>query len=460
MKYNKHIISLSIALIFGSLIQTVHATPENLPVAVKKESPQARKAQQIKIDVAKSGIALQDQKAMRTILTSPNAQYIKVYFSAFSLPDGAYVELSHPVSGERYRYTNDTVRRDLQGLMPAMSVSGETVVLEIVDPSGSFDSAQHSVVIDQYHTTTQSVVMRAPPDATAEHVPNLRIRPACFNDDKDDLEKQAIYHYSRPIALVNNYNPNEQGYGSYGSAWRVGEPMKDENGGLRFLMFTNHHVFKDSHDDSKVEVWFDHEHINCKHDLRRPHLDRGKAPVKFAAKKKLRSNSGRDLDYQLFELQVSPEDVAKLKSFGYLGLDITTATEGQGIYIPQHGTDPNVGYENDEVVLKTIATITPDGESCKLDYVFETIEENIRYSCPTSGATSGSPVTNSDTHTVVGLHNGGYTPDDGSLKINFAAMMQYIWREVAPDFGSVVPVSYPIIDTVIDDSVEPEPIID
>ncbi|MBC7489217.1 MAG: hypothetical protein H7240_03745 [Glaciimonas sp.] len=162
---------------------------------------------------------------------------------------------------------------------------------------------------------------------------------------------------------MSNYNVDANGYGSIGTEWRVGAPIEDNRGGLRFLMLTNHHVITDTNDIRQIEIWFDHEHNHC--DEKITNSDTAtRAPVKCGLQKLVRSNSTSHIEYQLFALQVNAVDIVKLKSFGYLGLEVTP-TEGQERYIPQHGIDQNV-KTSPERYLKIITVVADDDSACKI----------------------------------------------------------------------------------------------
>lgn len=438
------------ALVLSTLAPSLQASQHASFSTPTEKHQQARQPNQIKIETVKQTIALHDKSGMETTISKPGAEYIKVYFSKIVLPEDAYVEVSDADGNEQYHYANAAIQRDQHGLMPAMSISDQTVTVRIVDPSEDFDPRLHGVVIDSYQTPEQPVFGATPSGAMASYTANTRINPACFKTNKHNQQERAQYHYSRPVALIHNNNR-----GTTGTAWRVGKPIEDKNG-LRFLMLTNEHVVKTGNDANRLEVWFDFEHKHCNDQSY--YGGRAKMPpLKLGVQKLLISRSGWDYDYHLFELRVPTKDIAKLKSYGYLGLDIESAERYQKIYVPQHGKDENV-FLWPENIIKSIATEKRDGRACNIAESVRNGVGGIWHDCETTGGASGSPLIRGDTHTVVGLNNSLTLPPFSSEILGYGASMRDIWKDIAPYFDHKIPESYAFPEFVTE--ITPEPIVE
>ena len=125
---------------------TVLAVPQEFIVAERK-------------DVALEVLELTQVKSRSFEIHEPDASFLKLHFSRFNIPKGITVEVRSPDGRESYRYTRGggaarTLNRkagdDGRAGFSAMSISGDTAIVEVLGRLGQVNSLKNRVHIDYY----------------------------------------------------------------------------------------------------------------------------------------------------------------------------------------------------------------------------------------------------------------------------------------------------------------------
>ncbi len=337
---------------------------------------------------------------IRREVRQAGAEFIKVRFANFNLPQGAKLTVSSADGRERYTYdgkktdqaTWDPARgEDGKRSFSAMSVFGDTAVITLHLPAGSKWTDQHAVKIDSFHAG--SVEPIAQPES------GLSTFSTCGVNERRNAVCYATSHptqfaRSKPVArlLISG--------SSLCTAWRVG-PQN--------LMMTNNHCISTSSATTNTEVWFNYQRTTCTGTT-----NATVTKVRGASMKKTSS----PLDYTLFTV----DNFAAIQNFGYLSLSVRDAIKGERIYIPQHGSGNP----------KELAITSDQNTSglCSIDVALNGV--NTQYKCDTIGGSSGSPVLEGSTNKAIALHHLGGCPNSGVL-------IKKIWPEISTFFGNVIP---------------------
>ncbi|SIO37505.1 PKD domain-containing protein [Salinivibrio sp. ES.052] len=334
-----------------------------------------------------------------------NAAFIKVHFSQFSLPEGAYVTVSSEDGQEHYRYTmqvngqrtfNAKNGEDGVNQFAAMSVHGDTAKVTLTLPAGTQWQSKHALLIDTYKAGDPSDEIIAEQDIGQLSTCGINERKdvACWQDSQPEE-----YERSRPVArlLMNG--------SGLCTGWRVGPDNH---------MFTNNHCVESQTELANTEVWFNYQ---------RPTCGSGQITdvVKVTGAQLL--NTDYTLDYTLF----SVNNFAKVAQFGYMGLDVRQPQRGETIFIPQHGAGnpKELSIESDQ----------NSGGICQIDVAITNgrgTGTDTGYFCDTTGGSSGSPVLAKDSHNVIALHHFGGCENQG-------VRIDKIWPQVAGEFDNVPP---------------------
>ncbi|MBQ4879285.1 trypsin-like peptidase domain-containing protein [Pseudoalteromonas luteoviolacea] len=335
-------------------------------------------------------------------VTHPNASYIKLHFKNINLAGGGKLVVRSKDGSERYEYTEHNMRAatlaqadDGVTSFSAMSISAETAVVEYTP--GSQVTTNQSAIIDYYDHGTENEPQLAP--AT-----DVGISSTCGAMERKDVQCWANTHptefeRSRPVArlLMNG--------SGLCTGWRVGPDNR---------MFTNNHCVESASKLSNTEVWFNYQHTSCNGSTR-------EAVVKVTGKDFL--STDYTLDYTLFTIN----DFAKAQPFGYFGLDVRDATQGERIYIPQHGSgnpkELSIESDRDTNGLCSVNNANANGRGTGTD---------LGYYCDTIGGSSGSPVLAAATNKVIALHHLGGCHNKG-------AKVSLIWPKVANHFNNQIP---------------------
>lgn len=207
---------------------------------------------------------------------------------------------------------------------------------------------------------------------------------------------------------------------SYGTAWRVGPGN---------LVLTNLHVVGENPDPSRMVVEFDYEEPSCDSDAVQP-------PVRVPVERVVASHAWED--FALLALDQNVVDSGVLDSFGYLGLDTRISEVGDPVYIAGH---PQAGP-------KRISRLHDDGRPCWVTEVQNNgLTDFAKYNCDTESGSSGSPVIDAGTNTVIAL-NFGFSSGH-----NAGAQISSIWPRIEQYFGGrlpegSIPVEQPTVPVV------------
>lgn len=355
--------------------------------------------------------SMNGQSVITQTVSHPNASYIKLHFKNIKLQNGGKLVVRSEDGSERYEYTefNMNAATTAQGddgvsSFYAMSVSADKVVVEYT-PGNNVGNALlaqsemntlNAEIDSYYHGTENELVQPAETDTG--------IYSTCGAMERKDVQCWANsnpteFERSRPVArlLMNG--------AGLCTGWRVGSDNR---------MFTNNHCVDSSAELANTEVWFNYQHTSCNGST----LD---TVVKVTGKDLLKTDY--TLDYTLFTIN----DFAKAAPFGYFGLDVRDATQGERIYIPQHGSgnpkELSIESDRDATGLCSVNDANATGRGTGTD---------LGYYCDTIGGSSGSPVLAAQTNKVIALHHlGGCT--------NKGAKISLIWPQVSSHFNGQIP---------------------
>lgn len=403
-------LSLSCAVLGAALCQTAFASAPVAPLPNEALTPKAVPqkitiGEQIKVSrallSAKATRSFAGGHSLKQTIRHPGAHYIKLHFRQVQWPEGAVLVVRSPNNQERYEYTatqlnQATFNQDIGDAgnwqFSAMSVTGDQAVVEWQWPAGVTHVPEQLAEIDSYFVGKKDPVGEIMPMST------------CGVNERRDVQCWANSHpvefeRSRPVARLLI------GGGSLCTGWRVGSDNR---------VFTNNHCVASTSEVTATEFWFNYQNTSCGGNTR-------DTVVKVTGASLLKTDS--TLDYSL----VSLNNFANISSFGYFGLDVRDASQGERIYIPQHGSgNPKelaIVSDQDANGLCQVNKASTSGNASNTD---------IGYYCDTIGGSSGSPVLAAATNKVIALHHlGGCT--------NSGAKISLIWPQVASFFNNVIP---------------------
>ncbi|HEY0001681.1 MAG TPA: serine protease [Actinoplanes sp.] len=318
----------------------------------------------------------------------PGASYVKLHFGRLALLPGDYLTVSNADGTESYRYgASGAPDADLVDKW-AMSVTGDTAVLEVHRGTASAPTAEAGTLgvgVDRvargFSRTEQG---RQPEKQIFAPGRTGREESVCGSDTSTDA---VCYRTTDPVAYTKSkaiarllINGTELCTG-----WRVGTQNR---------MLTNNHCFATTAAADGTEVWFNYQCATCGgYDVVKP--------AKVWGAKVL--STDHLYDYTLF----SVDNFAAVQKFGYLTLDAVRPAKDQGLYVPQHPAgEPTriAGSLGDQASNCAVVNAGYDGYAPRSD---------VAYYCDTEGGSSGSPVLSRRTHKVVALHHFGGCPNSG-----------------------------------------------
>jgi trypsin-like peptidase len=322
----------------------------------------------------------------RESFSYPGASYVKLHFSRITMLPGDYLTVSNPSGTESYRYDAPGVLTTAPVDKWAMSITGDTAVLEM-HRSNAVTSllGNLGVNVDQvargFSRTEQA---RVPQDQLTGPGQNGREESVCGSDESQDA---VCYQSADPVAYTRSkaiarllINGTELCTG-----WRVGPNNR---------MLTNNHCFSNSSDAYETEVWFNYQCAVCKgYDTFRP--------TKVWGDRVLATN--HVYDFTVFTV----DDFAAVQKFGYLLFDAKRPVKGQELYIPQHPAGEPTRIAG--ALGETAGTCVVADNA----YTGYATASDVAYYCDTEGGSSGSPVLSRATDKVVALHHFGGCPNSG-----------------------------------------------
>ncbi|AOT07642.1 PKD domain-containing protein [Pseudoalteromonas luteoviolacea] len=377
-----------------------HASIQDTGVAQKTEVAQAVSYQ---LNLGLNSVSNSDKNEFEHVINYPNANFIKVNFAKFSLPKGAYLEVSDLKGKEVYRYDQSD-----SGVFSSMSVSADAIKLKLVVSEPSLWEQGHGIEVADFFAGYSDTEL-----ASNEIMSGLDLiepNSTCGINERRDVacwetSHPVEYERSRPVARLLI------GGRSLCTAWRVGAGNH---------MFTNNHCFDSAADAKNVEVWFNYQRSVCG-------SGSTNGTVKVMADQLLATDYR--LDYTLFTVS----NFEKIRQFGHFGLDVSAQQKGQRIFIPQHGSGnpKELAIESDQNA----------GGYCQIDQTVTAgrgSDTDMGYKCDTIGGSSGSPVVSAHDNNVIALHHYGNSTQC-TTKLNRGTRIELIWPEVATHFGGVIP---------------------
>jgi lysyl endopeptidase len=322
--------------------------------------------------------------------TYPGASYVKLHFDRMAMLPGDYLTVSNADGTESYRYDAPRVLDAGAANKWAMSVTGDTAVLEMHRAAGGPPALSSLVgrlgvnvdrVARGFSRTEQKRQPESQPLAPGR---TGREESVCGSDTSADA---VCYRSADPVAYTKSkaiarllINGTELCTG-----WRVGANNR---------MLTNNHCFTTSAEAYQTEVWFNYQCATC----------RGYnvfQPTKVWGAKVLATD--HVYDYTLF----SVGNFAAVQKFGYLSLDTRRPVKNQELYVPQHPAGEPT---------RIAGSLGERAGNCSVadpSYTGYAANSDVSYYCDTEGGSSGSPVLSRATNKVVALHHFGGCPNAG-----------------------------------------------
>lgn len=317
-------------------------------------------------------------------IVSSGAEFLRIHFKRFNLPDGDYLTISSPDGTDFWTYTGKGPRGT--GEFWSFSVDGDTAIVEL--HSGNRiekgRARRYGLAVDRIAHGT------VPLD---EEGPIAKI--ICGTDGRRDAACYTGIN-TRPVARLSF----QSGGSSYVcTGWLVA-------GSNSSTMLTNNHCVATQTEVSTVQARFNYQRTTCGGSTTASYTT-------YAGGTLLRTSSS--LDYTLLTLQGNPE-----ATWGEYVATSKLPTSGMAINFPQHpgGGLKRVGYWADSAQT-TRCTVGTVGGS----YGY-TSGSQMAYGCDSEGGSSGSPIMDAGTGRIIGLHHlGGVT---SSPCQNAATMMRNV----------------------------------
>ena len=336
----------------------------------------------------------------------PDADFIKVRFAEMNLLPGDYVTVSDPAGEEVYTYPGSGYTTDDDPGFWAMSITGDTAVVELHRfrrgklslPTGK-SLADYGIQINKYTHGFPGIL---------DTVGNLdnSAQSTCGTNQRTDV---ACYETSHPTEFAKSHAVARMllnNGSSLCTGWRVG-PNPD-------TLMTNEHCITSQSGATAAEAWFNYQRTSCGGSM--------------ASEVKVTGNSllvdSYDYDFALITIN----NAASVASFGYLEIDPRTPVLGEEIYIAQHGSGnpKEFGIESD----------LNSGNVCRIDDAINNgraTNSDTGYYCDTIGGSSGSPVFARSSHKVIAIHHFGISGSTCTASdMNGGVRMDLIWPLIEP----------------------------
>ena len=326
----------------------------------------------------------------RVTFRYPGASYVKLHFNRLSMMPGEYLTVSSADGKEKYRYNAPDVLTTTPADRWAMSVTGDTAVLDVHKGAAKLPAAgpvlaRLGVGVDRAARGFSRAEQRRQPERQiVASARSGREESVCGLDTSADA---VCYKSADPVAYTKSkaiarllINGTELCTG-----WRIGGKNR---------MITNNHCLTTSAEAYDTEVWFNYQCATCGG-------FKVFQPTKVWGDKVLATD--HLYDYTLFTV----DNFASIKKFGYLQLDTARPARGQELYVPQHPAgEPTriAGSLGEKAGNCAVASAGYPGYAPTSD---------VSYYCDTEGGSSGSPVISRATDKVVALHHFGGCPNSG-----------------------------------------------
>jgi hypothetical protein len=322
--------------------------------------------------------------ALSEIVNHPDATYMQVHFSKFTLADGDYVIVRSPDGERSWRY--EGLGRAGNGLHPlgfwSSRILGSTVVVELYTrhAEGGF-----GFIIDNYmRGLTEPELIDANPHMDPGAI--------CGNDDADwakcymDSEPE-MYEEARAVSRLRIA-------GSGCTGWLIG---------CEGHLMTNNHCIGTQWEADNTDYEFMAEGETCQTSC----FGSGACPGPIEATEATLLRTDWGLDYSLLLLPTNLSD-----TYGYMQLREEGPVLDERIYIPQHpaswGKRIAVFSDHSTDTSGFCEVFSLNRPPCHSG------PGDIGYYCDTQGGSSGSPVLAYADHRVVALHHCANCPNRGN----------------------------------------------
>ena len=326
-----------------------------------------------------------------TIISS-GAEFLRIHFKRFNLPDGDYLTISSPDGADFWTYTGKGPRGT--GEFWSFSVDGDTAIVEL--HSGNRIEKGRA---RRYGLTVDRIAHGTLP--LDDEGPIAKI--ICGTDGRRDAACYTSIN-TRPVARLSF----QSGGSSFVcTGWLVA-------GSNSSTMLTNNHCVANQTEVSTVQARFNYQRTTCG----------GTTTASFttyAGGTFLRTSSS--LDYTLLTLQGNPE-----ATWGEYTATSKLPTTGLLINFPQHpgGNVKRVGFWKDSAQTQRCDVAAVGGS---FGYASGS---QMSYSCDSEGGSSGSPIMDAGTGRIIGLHHLGGV--GGATCLNAATLM----RNVCSNAGTLL----------------------
>jgi lysyl endopeptidase len=326
----------------------------------------------------------------RESFTYPGASYVKLHFDRMTMLPGDYLTVANPAGTESYRYDAPGALNTGPVDQWAMSVTGDTAVLEMHRAGG--DALGLNSLLGKLGVNVDNVARgfsrteqaRVPQDQLRAPGKTGREESVCGGDQSADA---VCYKSADPVAYSRSkavarllINGTELCTG-----WRVGGKNR---------MITNNHCVDNTADAHDTEVWFNYQCASCGgYDTF--------SPTKVWADRVLATN--HVYDFTVFTV----ENFAQVQKYGYLVFDTARPKKGQELYVPQHPAGEPTRIAGGLGRNASTCAVTDNA------YDGYATDSDVAYLCDTEGGSSGSPVLSRTTDKVVALHHFGGCPNSG-----------------------------------------------
>jgi lysyl endopeptidase len=300
---------------------------------------------------------------------SPGAEWVRVHFSGLDLAKGDFLTVSDRDGKQTWTYKGKGPHGN--GDVWSFSVDGDTAMVELHGGRGN----GHGYKIDMVGHGTLALHPRRP-------VPSPEV--VCGTDGREDV---ACHSSNSTFDTAENSVARllfQQGAFFYVcTGWLTA-------GSNANTLVTNNHCISSQNVTNTLEATFGYQRTGCGTGS----INNG---TPYAGGTFLKTHN--KLDYSLLTLQGNPE-----ATWGKLTPKSSQAPVGTVIWFIQHpgGNEKKVGWFEE-----SSHTAVCDVELVDQTYSGTTRKSQMAYSCDSEGGSSGSPIVQSGTNKVVGLHHFG-----------------------------------------------------